>query len=63
MLWQTALLDAPSREICTMKHSRTKTPLQALALFNELTWVEAARNPAQRTLLQGANSDLERLEF
>ena len=33
----------PNRETCTVKRSRTNTPLQALALLNEITFVEAAQ--------------------
>ncbi|MFM7036487.1 MAG: PSD1 and planctomycete cytochrome C domain-containing protein [Planctomycetaceae bacterium] len=57
------LFDAPSREICTVKRSRTNTPLQALALLNETTWVEAARKLAERCLTNGIDSDTARLEW
>ncbi|MCE9520702.1 MAG: PSD1 and planctomycete cytochrome C domain-containing protein, partial [Verrucomicrobia bacterium] len=44
------LFDAPSREICTVKRSRTNTPLQALSLLNEVTFVEASRGLAQQMM-------------
>ncbi len=47
------LFDSPNREICTVKRSRTNTPLQALALLNEVTYVEAARKLAERMIKEG----------
>ena len=37
------LFDNASRQACTVKPSRTNTPLQALTLLNDPTYVEAAR--------------------
>jgi mono/diheme cytochrome c family protein len=42
--------DSPTREACTVRDSRTNTPLQALALLNEPTFVSAARDLAHRVI-------------
>ncbi len=55
------LFDAPNRETCTPKRSRTNTPLQALALMNEVTYVEAARALAERMMKEGGDSADSRL--
>ena len=57
------LFDAATREICTVKRSRTNTPLQALALLNEVTFVEAARAFAARMLTEGGRTPEERLTW
>ncbi|WP_339907165.1 DUF1553 domain-containing protein, partial [Symmachiella dynata] len=55
--------DASSRETCIVRQSRTNTPLQALALLNATTFVEAARNLAQRAMLEGGDSSESRLTY
>jgi len=55
------LFDAPNRETCTVKRSRTNTPLQALALLNETTFVEAAHGLAKRMLAEGGDQPAERI--
>jgi len=56
-------LDAPSREECTAQRARSNTPLAALALLNDPTFVEAAKAFAVRIVEEGGDNDLERLKF
>ncbi len=55
--------DAPDREKCTSRRLITNTPLQALVLLNDPTYVEAARVLAQRAILEGGNDPQARLRF
>lgn len=57
------LFDSPTREICTVKRSNTNTPLQALSLLNEVTYVEAARVLAQRMMKEGGSTPAQRLTW
>jgi hypothetical protein len=52
--------DAPSREECAAERSRSNTPMQALVLLNDPTFVEAARALAQRALCEGGATAGER---
>ena len=53
--------DAPTREFCAPKRIATNTPLQALALWNDPQFVEAARGAAERTMRM-AGDDRTRVE-
>ena len=55
--------DAPDRETCTVRRARTNTPLQALVLLNDPTYVEASRKFAERILREGGSSLDPRLTF
>jgi mono/diheme cytochrome c family protein len=57
------MFDSPSREICTVKRSRTNTPLQALVLLNETTYIEAARALAQRMIAEGGTTPEDRVAW
>ncbi len=58
-----AVLDAPSRESCTVRRARTNTPLQALALMNDKQFVETAAHFARRIIAEGGDNDAARLAY
>lgn len=53
--------DAPSREECTAQRTRSNTPLAAMALLNDPTFIEAAQGLALRVITDGGKSDTTRL--
>jgi hypothetical protein len=58
-----ATFDGSSRETCQVKSAKTNTPLQALELLNDVTYVEAARNLAQLMLTEGGSTPAERIDY
>jgi hypothetical protein len=55
--------DAAGRETCVVRESRTNTPLQALDLMNDVTFLEAARALAGRMLREGGPTETERIAY
>ncbi|MCI0362969.1 MAG: DUF1553 domain-containing protein, partial [Phycisphaerales bacterium] len=49
--------DSANRETCVVRETRTDTPLQALNLMNDVTFVEAARFLGQRMIQSGRDPD------
>ncbi len=57
------LFDRPFREACVVRRARTSTPLQALNLLNDPTYVEAARFLAERMVEEGGATIEARIRY
>jgi hypothetical protein len=55
--------DGPDRTVCTVKRPRSDTPLQALTLLNDTSFLEAAGHLAMRILTEIPGSSQDRLRF
>ncbi|QDT44832.1 Planctomycete cytochrome C [Gimesia alba] len=55
--------DAPSREECTAQRPRSNTPIAAMTLLNDPTFVEASRKYAEDVLLNGGDSDAQKIGY
>ncbi|MBI4661034.1 MAG: DUF1553 domain-containing protein [Verrucomicrobia bacterium] len=51
-----SVFDAAGREACSVRQSRTSTPIQALDMMNDVTFVEAARALAERVMKEAGVS-------
>jgi Protein of unknown function (DUF1549)/Protein of unknown function (DUF1553)/Planctomycete cytochrome C len=51
------MFDAANRQTCSVRASRTSTPLHALTTLNDPTWVEAARVLAEKSMKSAADLD------
>ena len=54
--------DASDREVCSVNVGRTNTPLQALNLMNDVTFVEASRRFAERLLHDAGETAGDRIQ-
>jgi hypothetical protein len=58
-----ANFDSALRESCVFRETRTNTPLQALNLMNDTTFLEAGRLLGQRMIKEGGTTPDEHLSY
>jgi hypothetical protein len=58
-----AAFDAPEREFCVVRRSRTNTPLQAFVMLHDPQFVEAARHLGRRMQTEGGSTVDDRITF
>lgn len=57
------IFNAAGREMCSMRQEITNTPMQAMALLNDPTYIEASRHLAQRMIHEGGRKRKARVEY
>jgi hypothetical protein len=57
------IFNAAGREMCSMRQENTNTPMQALAILNDPTFVEAARFLGQRMIREGGERSSDRVRY
>jgi hypothetical protein len=60
---EMSVFDGGGREMCRVRLELTNTPMQALTLQNDVTFVEAARHLARRMLIEGGATADDRLAY
>ncbi|HJZ55104.1 MAG TPA: PSD1 and planctomycete cytochrome C domain-containing protein [Gemmataceae bacterium] len=55
--------DAPNRDVCVVRRTRTNTPLQALVTMNDPVYVEASQGLARRMMKDGGATPAEKVTF
>jgi hypothetical protein len=55
--------DSPNREQCAVFENRTNSPLQALDLMNDVTFLEASRKFAERIINEGGATPETRIDY
>ena len=58
-----ATFDAPQREYCVVRRSRTNTPLQAFVMLHDPQFVEAARRLGKRMMTEGGKTVDDRIAY
>lgn len=57
------IFNAAGREMCSMRQENTNTPMQAMVLLNDPTFIEASRHLAQRMIREGGSEPIDRIEY
>ncbi len=57
------IFNAAGREMCSMRQAITNTPMQAMVLLNDPTFMEASRHLAQRMIHEGGADAKSRIEY